>query len=270
MRGLIFCLATCWAELKYPQFSNPVYPGYKYTGSRILETNYLSNVYAEVDWYQSATINEGGSVYLAHTSRHSIILIPPNSTYYSFSGLGSVYSGRSGVADYVDGTLASARFNSPKGVAIYKKYLFVADTGNHLIRRIDIEYGRVITIAGVPGTPGLLDGDGRKALFKQPTSLGIDQKSGTLYVLDNLGKVRVVEIQEEYGTMSVQVSTLVHGACRAVDSTTTFQTIIKRTVRCMTDWVTTSRGSDISVPAWAWSNFCLGNSLTCSTRYDRF
>ncbi|XP_022662944.1 NHL repeat-containing protein 2-like isoform X1 [Varroa destructor] len=46
-------------------------------------------------------------------------------------------------------TLSESRFNSPQGICWYGRYvLFVADTENHSIRKIDLEAGRVTTIIG--------------------------------------------------------------------------------------------------------------------------
>ena len=46
---------------------------------------------------------------------------------------------------YVDGSLLQARFQSPTGLAIYTGYLYVADTMNNVIRRIDMNAGQVST-----------------------------------------------------------------------------------------------------------------------------
>ncbi len=48
----------------------------------------------------------------------------------------------------IDGTAAAARFSSPQGLAFGKKRLYVADTGNHAIRAIDLVSGGVETVAG--------------------------------------------------------------------------------------------------------------------------
>jgi hypothetical protein len=45
-----------------------------------------------------------------------------------------------------DGELAKARFNEPGGISATSKSLFVADTNNHLIRRIDFERAVVSTV----------------------------------------------------------------------------------------------------------------------------
>lgn len=47
-----------------------------------------------------------------------------------------------------DGTTTAARFSSPQGLAFGKERLYVADTGNHAIRAIDLLSGSVETVAG--------------------------------------------------------------------------------------------------------------------------
>jgi len=49
---------------------------------------------------------------------------------------------------YKNGTADKARFLSPQGLAFSKNGLYVADTGNHSIRYIDIKTGNVKTVAG--------------------------------------------------------------------------------------------------------------------------
>ncbi len=51
-------------------------------------------------------------------------------------------------AGFVDGGTETARFSSPQGLAFGDGGLFVADTGNHAIRYIDLSSERTMTIAG--------------------------------------------------------------------------------------------------------------------------
>ncbi|MEA3274724.1 MAG: thioredoxin-like domain-containing protein [Pseudomonadota bacterium] len=66
-----------------------------------------------------------------------------------------------GQAGLEDGNLTEARFRSPRGISFGPDgSLYVADTGNHAIRRVDLSTGRVETIAGTgkkgerPRAPG--------------------------------------------------------------------------------------------------------------------
>jgi hypothetical protein len=74
---------------------------------------------------------------------------------------------------FADGPAASAQFNSPSGLTHDGAgNLYVADTGNHVIRRIAAD-GTVSTIAGSPGTSGSTDGTGAAALFDSPWGLAL-------------------------------------------------------------------------------------------------
>ena len=54
-----------------------------------------------------------------------------------------------GQAGFVDSNAESSAFNGPQGVvAGLEGMLYVADTGNHAIRRIDLESGEILTLAG--------------------------------------------------------------------------------------------------------------------------
>ncbi len=51
-------------------------------------------------------------------------------------------------AGFQDGAAGSARFSSPQGLVFSTEGIYVADTGNHTIRYIDLADGTVTTIAG--------------------------------------------------------------------------------------------------------------------------
>ena len=53
-----------------------------------------------------------------------------------------------GTADFVDGDLEQAAFRRPQGLSLVRDVLYVADTGNHALRRIMLHSGRVDTICG--------------------------------------------------------------------------------------------------------------------------
>jgi sugar lactone lactonase YvrE len=83
-----------------------------------------------------------------------------------------------------DGPGKAARFRDPQGLARGTDgSLYVADTENHTIRRIDAS-GAVTTIAGLPGAAGSNDGVGSAARFRYPAGLAVDD-AGNLYVADS-------------------------------------------------------------------------------------
>lgn len=70
----------------------------------------------------------------------------------------------SGQIGKADGAYRAASFHHPQGMALQGKTLYVADTENHLLRKIDLQAKRVQTIAGTGeqarGWPGMDDAGG--------------------------------------------------------------------------------------------------------------
>lgn len=81
---------------------------------------------------------------------------------------------------FVDAVGADARFYAPNGIVAVSQYLYVADTYNNRIRRIDIISGEVTTFAG--GAYGFYDATGTFAEFAHPASLATDGTN--LFVAD--------------------------------------------------------------------------------------
>jgi sugar lactone lactonase YvrE len=118
--------------------------------------------------------DQSGNVYVADTGSNIIRKI-------SSAGLVSTLAG-SGTAGKADGAGIAASFNQPRSVAVDASgNVFVADYGNHLIRKIT-SFGVVTTFAGT-GTFGNSDGVGPAASFNSPNSIAIDS-SGNIYVAD--------------------------------------------------------------------------------------
>lgn len=55
----------------------------------------------------------------------------------------------SGTIGRQDGTYAESTFHHPQGMALHQNQLYVCDTENHLLRKIDLTAKRVTTIAGI-------------------------------------------------------------------------------------------------------------------------
>ncbi|EOD41273.1 hypothetical protein EMIHUDRAFT_433296 [Emiliania huxleyi CCMP1516] len=88
--------------------------------------------------------------------------------------------GEEGGADGVGG---AAHFNGARGLAISPdgSALFVADTFNNKIRRVEVATGAVTTLAG-SGASGSADGVGGAAQFNYPMALAISADGSTLSV----------------------------------------------------------------------------------------
>ena len=89
-----------------------------------------------------------------------------------------------GQAGFSNGKEGEAQFNNPSSaVEGPDGNIYVADTLNHIIRKIDGE-GNVTVFAGRTGERGYLDGSLNDALFFEPNGLCIDL-NGVLYVADS-------------------------------------------------------------------------------------
>eukprot|EP00947_MAST-08B_sp_MAST-8B-sp1_P005607 g5607.t1 len=96
----------------------------------------------------------------------------------------------SGTAGHADGPAATAQFNFPKAAAVDKdQNVYVADTNNHCIRKIEQATGTVSTIAGRPGYKGYSDGPATTtaegATFSEPAGIA-------LYVERDTGRLVLV------------------------------------------------------------------------------
>jgi DNA-binding beta-propeller fold protein YncE len=81
-----------------------------------------------------------------------------------------------------DGTGVSARFNNPGGIISDRTNVYVVDTSNQTIRKLELATGKVTTLAGRVGKRGHKDGAGNEARFNIPQGIAID--GDDLYVTD--------------------------------------------------------------------------------------
>ncbi|MBI2513889.1 MAG: immunoglobulin domain-containing protein [Opitutae bacterium] len=128
-------------------------------------------------WMGSALgVVDGGS--------NTIRAVTPDSSVVTLAGV---------APGYADGTGTAARFFNPEGIARDSSgNLYVAESGNHVIRKVTTA-GVVSLFSGVVSQSGgsFVDGSAATARFAFPRSLTIDPTTGILYVFDN-GTIRQV------------------------------------------------------------------------------
>jgi sugar lactone lactonase YvrE len=87
-------------------------------------------------------------------------------------------------ADNSNGLLAS--FNGPTDLKLAgDSVLYISDTDNHLIRKVNTQTTQVSTVAGMVGVGGFQNGSGANAAFRLPKGLALSNDQTTLYVADN-------------------------------------------------------------------------------------
>jgi hypothetical protein len=90
----------------------------------------------------------------------------------------------SGGPGFIDGPMELSAFNRPHALCVQHDNLYVADSGNHAVRRIQLRSGDVHTMcgAGRPGQPteGKI-GDPRACALDQPTAVSLNA-SGTMHI----------------------------------------------------------------------------------------
>ena len=83
---------------------------------------------------------QGGRLFIADSNHNRIVVARLDGTLLQTIG--------SGAAGRTDGDYSAAQFKNPQGMALGDEMLYVADTDNHLIRKIDLRGHRVSTVAG--------------------------------------------------------------------------------------------------------------------------
>lgn len=122
-------------------------------------------------------LDGAGNLFIADSGNHVIRkLVLATQTVSTFSGSGSPGA--------FDGAATTAQYKQPSGIALGPVgFLLVADTGNHIIRKLSINDGTVVTLAGTAGTTGAGDGPMLTATFNQPTGITMAM-GGPIYVTD--------------------------------------------------------------------------------------
>lgn len=113
-----------------------------------------------------------GDLYIADSGNNVIRRMTASGFVHTVAG--------NGTPMFADGTSATASFNAPIGIAFFNNTVYVGDTGNNRIRKIDL-LGNVTTLAG--SGPGFTNAVGGAAQFTAPSGVAVDSL-GFVYVAD--------------------------------------------------------------------------------------
>jgi len=136
---------------------------------------------------QQVAVDGGGNTYVADTGNNQILYYPANGSAGSAvaGGNGAGYSGDNGIAH-------AAKLNAPKGVAIDAAgNLYIADTGNNVVRRVDRFSQIITTLAGGASSVCPLAADtygdscpAAQTILSAPAGVAADA-NGNIYISDS-------------------------------------------------------------------------------------
>jgi len=143
-------------------------------GSGVAGSNDGTGTAASFNAPSGIAIDSSGNIYVADTGNNMIRMITSTGVVSTIAGLGLTGS--------ANGTGTAASFNAPSGIAIDSKgNIYVADTGNNMIRMIAPNY-TVSTLAGTTQA-GYANGLASTAQFNSPRGVEVDPQDN-VYIAD--------------------------------------------------------------------------------------
>ena len=146
--------------------------------------------------------SENDRLFISDTGHNRIVVTTLDGEIQTLIG-----NGNQGLSD---GSFESAQFNHPQGLVRMGEILFVADTFNHQVRMIDLEFSNVDTIAGT-GMPSGRRVDGGEALeidLESPWDLALEGRN--LYITMN-GRSQIWAYSLDSGIIQAMVGLGIQG-----------------------------------------------------------
>lgn len=141
-----------------------------------------------------STVISGSGPVRGATFRNGVYYFSDLNGVKTYNGTGVGQIGLTGVAGYVDGRQENARFSSPSRLRWVGNSLFVADSGNHRIRQLNLRPGGnpvspgnwwVSTVSGNGSASGI---DGTAGFITHNNPVGLSKGPGeSLFVADQTG-----------------------------------------------------------------------------------
>jgi len=139
---------------------------------------------AELFFTLGVAVTADGGFLIADTGNHAVRKVSPDGVITTVAGTGSMGNGGD------DGPAIHAQLNLPQGVAASSDGgFFIADTGNHVVRRVSPE-GVITRVAGTTSITGNSgdDGPATDAELNVPASVAVAADGGFL-IADKAGNV---------------------------------------------------------------------------------
>jgi trimeric autotransporter adhesin len=146
-------------------------------------------------------LDSSGNLYIADTGNHAIRKVTRDGNIATFAGYGAPgYSGDGGVS-------TSGQLSSPSDVAIDPSgNIYIADTGNAVIRLVTASTGVISTVAGNNTTGSTGDGGPAvKAALNAPHGIAVD--STTNIYISEYGDSRIRKVSKSNGNISTIAGT---------------------------------------------------------------
>ena len=119
-----------------------------------------------------------GNMYIVLREGNSVYKVDRAGNIARIAGTGEKgYSGDGGSA-------LTAKLNGPKGISVLGNDVYLADTENHVIRKVDLRTGTISTVVGDGQKGDGPDGDPAHCRLNRPHGIFVD-KAGRVYIGDS-------------------------------------------------------------------------------------
>ncbi len=144
----------------------------------------------------------GDKVAISDTLHHRLVVADTDGQVLQIIG--------DGQAGMRDGPVNQARFHAPQGLVFAGDQLYVADTGNHALRRVDLSAGKVIRVAGTGQLGDLVSGefDALEVALRSPWDLAWD---GTFLYVAMAGSHQIWRYRPHLGRIGIWAGTRIEG-----------------------------------------------------------
>jgi sugar lactone lactonase YvrE len=174
-------------RIRQVDFSSGTIETYGGTGERLSTPDGAAVKTTPLNGPRTIAISRDGDLYLALREGNALYRIAPTTaTIHHLAGTGEQgYSGDGGPARL-------ARLAGPKGLAYARGSLYVADTENHVVRRIELKTGIITTVLGTGQRGDGPEPDPLRCGLSRPHGVLVGA-GGILYVADSEAhRIRIV------------------------------------------------------------------------------